>query len=172
MIQLLVEAVLAAITWSNHCLYDFIRLSYFCPLFFTRLIQFFEVCEHLFTLFRSTEFQLVWGLDFDWTSATPWIFSFSGILFYLLVFLGSLSCCMTQYLPSFSYRTHGVTFDPRILWYTEELMVDSMTARCSGPVVAKQVQIITPPPPCLTFDMRCFCWYAVFGFHQMWRCSL
>lgn len=33
-----------------------------------------------------------------------------------------------------------------------------MTKRCPGPVVGKQVQIINPPPPCLTsvcVDMQC-----------------
>lgn len=29
-------------------------------------------------------------------------------------------------------------------------MHDLMTARCTGPVITKQAQIITPPPPCLT----------------------
>jgi len=32
------------------------------------------------------------------------------------------------------------------------------------PVAAKQAQIISPPPPCLTVGMRCLCWYAVFVF--------
>uniref|UniRef100_A0A3Q4HRL2 Phospholipase A2 receptor 1 n=1 Tax=Neolamprologus brichardi TaxID=32507 RepID=A0A3Q4HRL2_NEOBR len=38
----------------------------------------------------------------------------------------------------------------RTLWFTEEFMVDSMTARCPGPVTANRGQIITPPPHCLT----------------------
>ena len=56
--------------------------------------------------------------------------------------------------PSFSCQTDGLTFDSRILGYTEELMV---TARCQGPVAVKQAQIISPPPPCLTVGMRCLC---------------
>jgi len=63
----------------------------------------------------------------------------------------------------------GLTFDSRILWYTEEFMVKSVTAGFPGPVAAKQAQIITSY---LTVGMRCFCWYAVFGFHQMWCCAL
>lgn len=30
-----------------------------------------------------------------------------------------------------------------------------MTARCLGPVAAKQDQMIISPPPCLTVEMRC-----------------
>uniref|UniRef100_A0A3P9BP32 receptor protein-tyrosine kinase n=1 Tax=Maylandia zebra TaxID=106582 RepID=A0A3P9BP32_9CICH len=45
----------------------------------------------------------------------------------------------------------------KILWYTWEFMVDSMTAKCPSPVAAKQAQIITPPPLCLTLGMRCLC---------------
>jgi len=33
-------------------------------------------------------------------------------------------------------------------------MVDSMTARCPGPVAAEQAQIISPPPLCLTVGIR------------------
>lgn len=35
-----------------------------------------------------------------------------------------------------------------------------MSARCSGPMVAKQVQIITPPPS-LTVGMKYSCWHGV-----------
>ena len=73
---------------------------------------------------------------------------------------------------------HSVVFafylipDSRLLWYPEEFMVDSMTARCPDPVAAEQAQIISPPPPCLTVGMRCLCWYAVFGFLQTCCCAL
>jgi len=53
---------------------------------------------------------------------------------------------MSQFQPSFSCGTDGLTFDSRILWYPEEFMVDS-----TGPVAAEQAQIISPPPP-LMFD--------------------
>ena len=36
------------------------------------------------------------------------------------------------------------------LWYTEEFMVDSITARCPGPVAAEQAQITSTPPLLLT----------------------
>ena len=38
------------------------------------------------------------------------------------------------------------TFDSKLLWYTEEFMVSSMTARCVAPVAAKQHQVITSSP--------------------------
>jgi len=41
-----------------------------------------------------------------------------------------------QFRPSFSCLTDGLTFDSRILW--DEFMVNSMTARCPGPVAANQ----------------------------------
>ncbi|MEQ2233640.1 hypothetical protein ILYODFUR_023840 [Ilyodon furcidens] len=53
---------------------------------------------------------------------------------------------MTQFGPSFSWRTDGFTLT---LQYFEEIMVYSMTSRCPGPVAAEQAHIITPPPPCL-----------------------
>ncbi len=65
-------------------------------------------------------------------------FLFSRSVVDFLVCLGSLSCCITQSWPSFSCQTDVLTFDSRILWYTEEFMVDSMTLRCPGPVATKQ----------------------------------
>ncbi len=53
--------------------------------------------------------------------------------------LGSLSCCMTRYWLSYSCWTDVLTFDSRILWYTEEFMVDSMTVRCPGPVATSPI---------------------------------
>ena len=47
---------------------------------------------------------------------------------------GIVDLLMTQFQPSFSCRTDGLTFDSRILWCTEEFMVDSITARCPGPL--------------------------------------
>ena len=80
---------------------------------------------------------------------------FSHFVVDLLVCLRSLSCCMTQFQPSFSCWADGLTFDSKILWYAEEFMADSMTAKCPGYAVAKQVQVITPSPLCLAADMRC-----------------
>jgi len=65
-----------------------------------------------------------------------------------------------------------ITSGSRILWYTEEFMLDSMTARCPDPVVVKQAQIISPPPPYLTVGTRCLCQHAVFGFLQTCCCAL
>jgi len=113
---------------------------------------------------HTTGFQWGWVLDFDWTIATPWFFPFSDILLYI--------CCCDwdhcldawQLQLSFSCWRDGLTFDSRIFWYTEEFIVDTMTARCPGPVGVDQYQIISPPPLCLTVCMRCLWWYAVFGF--------
>lgn len=43
-------------------------------------------------------------------------------------------------------------------------MCDSVTTAWLGPAVAKQVQIIFPPLPCLKVATRCLRWYAVFWF--------
>lgn len=77
----------------------------------------------------------------------------------LLLCLVSLSCCMTQFGPRFSYQTD----DLRIFWYTKKVTVDSMTAGCLDPVAAKQAEIIIAPSPCLTVDWRCLCWYVCFS---------
>jgi len=45
-----------------------------------------------------------------------------------------------------------------------------LTARCPGPVAAKQTQIISPSPPCLVVDMSCADMTG-FGFLQRWHCA-
>lgn len=70
----------------------------------------------------------------------------------LQVCLGSLSCCMTQFQLSLSWKPASHL----TLWYTE-FMADLITVRCSGPVPAEQAQIITLPLPCLTVGV-CLCW--------------
>lgn len=52
-------------------------------------------------------------------------------------------------------QTDGLTFDHRALSYTDEFIVDSVTQRCSEPVVAKQAQILHIPPPFLTVGVTC-----------------
>lgn len=87
--------------------------------------------------------------DLDWVIAC-WFF-FSHPVVDLLLSLELLSCCTIQSQPSFSCCTGGLTFDSGILCYTEKFMVDSIAGR------PKQAQIIIPPPPCLTADMKCLC---------------
>lgn len=53
---------------------------------------------------------------------------------------------MSQFGPSF--HTDGRTFYLRELWHAEEFMVDSLTARCPGPMAAIRDQIISPPSLC------------------------
>lgn len=57
--------------------------------------------------------------------------------FCLLVYLGSLSCCMAQFGLSFTCWTHGLLLDSKIIRYTEEFMVDSVSEWCPGPVAEK-----------------------------------
>ena len=74
----------------------------------------------------------------------------------LLLCLGSLSCCMIHFQSSFSCQTDGLTFDSRILCYTEEFVT-------SGCITSPNHDL---PPPCLTVGTRYLCWYDVFVFHQ------
>lgn len=53
-------------------------------------------------------------------------------------------------------------FGSRVLQYTDESRAKLISGRCPGPVVAKQAQIISPPPPCLT------AFYVVFVQIQTW----
>lgn len=48
--------------------------------------------------------------------------------YFRLLWLGSSSCCMTQFQSSFSFHTDGLTFGSRILWYMKEFPVDSVDA--------------------------------------------
>lgn len=75
----------------------------------------------------------------------------------LLVCLGLLSCCMAKFRSSFSRLRECLTFDSRLCWYIDEFMVDSMTARCPGRVIAKQGQIIIPPLLCWSCKLELCC---------------
>lgn len=99
-------------------------------------------------------------------------FFFTNFAVDLLPCLGSLSVCIPQFCPSLSFWTDGLTFDSRILLHTKEFIGRPSGPRCPGAVAAKQAQIITPPPPCLTIGMRCLCRSAAFSFHQTWHYAL
>lgn len=70
---------------------------------------------------------------------------------------------MTQCRPNFSSETNGFISGSRIISYTEEFMVNSMTAGCLGPMASKQVQINSPPPPCLTIGVKLVSVWAGWG---------
>lgn len=92
-----------------------------------------------------------WGLD--WAIETPWLFSFF--------------CCMTNFWTNFTCQTDKVTSDFRILLYTEESMVNSMTARYPSPVDSKQEQITTPQLAYSTVGMRwAYLLWLVFARHD------
>ncbi len=84
MIQLPVDPLLAAITWSNNFLYDFISLSHRSGGILAHsslqrcssLLRFEGIC--LYTAL-TIWFQSGWGLDYDWAIAEPWLIS-SAIL--------------------------------------------------------------------------------------------
>lgn len=85
--------------------------------------QFTEVCEH--SLMHSSFKVPITTIHLGWSVTSTGSFpSFVD----LLLCLQSLSYCMTKCWLSFSCQPHGLTFDSRILWYTE-FMVDSVTAQ-------------------------------------------
>lgn len=46
------------------------------------------------------------------------------------------------------------------------MMVNLMTPVCPGPLAAKQAQIISRPPPCLTAEIKRLNLHALFAFSQ------
>lgn len=76
--------------------------------------------------------QLSEGLDFDLTAAALTLLIFRESVVDLLLCMRSSSCSMSQFQPSFSCHTDGLTLDSSILWYTEEFMTDQVTARCAN----------------------------------------
>ncbi len=139
-IQLPVDPLLAAITWSNHFLIDFISFSHWsvglCPtLVYNVAPVYWGLWVFVYAQLSPHGFSQdeLWTLTGLLQPLDSFIFSRSVVD--LLGCLGSLSRCMTQFWPNFSCRMDVLVFDCRILWYTEEFMVDSMTVRCSGPVV-------------------------------------
>lgn len=95
MLQLIVDLPLAAISWSNCFLCDFI--------FLTVLLQFTEVCKHLF-MHSSLEvprqiFSQDWkSLDFDRAIARFWVLSFSANLLHI--------CCWIEIWPNLNFDQH------------------------------------------------------------------
>ncbi|MEQ2212416.1 hypothetical protein XENOCAPTIV_030422 [Xenoophorus captivus] len=61
---------------------------------------------------------------------------------------------MVRFGSSFRCRTDGLTLDSRILCYTEEIMVHSMTARSPGPVAAELAQTMNAPPSSFIVNER------------------
>jgi len=100
------------------------------------------------------------------------LFFFSHSVVDLLVFLGSLSCCMTNQ-PSFTCQTDGFTFDSRILWYTDRVV----HGRLNDCKVPRWMQNKPQSPPLCHHDwwtvgMRLLCWNGVFGLCQTWHYAL
>lgn len=46
------------------------------------------------------------------------------------------------------------------------MMVNSVTGVCPGPLAAKQAQLISRPPPCLTAEIKGLSLHAMFAFSQ------
>ena len=169
------EPPLGAITWSNNFLYNFISLPHHCGeiLVHTSWQQCFSsltlvgICLHtaLLKSHQTISIGLRSGLWLGHCN-TLILFFFSHSVVDLLVHLGSLSCCVTHFQPSFNCQSHGLAFYSRILWCLEEFIVDVIIVRHPGSVAAKQAQMINPPPPCLTVGKRRLFIYAVFGFQQ------
>ena len=71
-------------------------------------------------------------------------------------FAGVLKIVPLHNWPTFNYWTHYLAFVARVLWCSEEFMVDSVTVRCQGSVTVNKHNMNTPPPPCFRVAMRCF----------------
>ena len=151
--------------WSNYFLFGVIRHSRYdfgeilacssvqCCFSSLRLAG-IRLCTALLRSHHSISIRLRSGLWLDhFNTLILFFFRHSGVD--LLIFLGSLSCCMTQPL---AVRHDGLKFDSRILRFTDMFIKYSMSARCPSSVEAKQAQIFSPPPPCITADSwRCLC---------------
>lgn len=82
---------------------------------------------------------------YKWRNFVSFFSSLRFVGFHLctaLIHCFSLICCCAwgQFQTSFSCETDIYTFDYGQLWYTEEFMVKSITARCPGPLSPKQAQ--------------------------------
>lgn len=95
------------------------------------------------------------------------------LLFFLTILL-QIYCCIWDHCPvAYSSLGQDLAVGQMASHLTlEEFMVDSVTARCTSPLTAKQAQIVASLPPCLRDELRCLCWYALSNFLQMWFCAL
>ena len=88
------------------------------------------------------------------------------------VCLGSLSCCRSHPLFSFSFFTDGGMFASRICWYLVESILPSTRTVFPVPLAATQPQSMMDPPPCLTVGKVFFSWNAAPFFLQTYLCWL
>lgn len=84
--------------------------------------------------------------------------------------LGMIVLLQTISIQLLTMWTDSLEFYSWLLWYTEELMLNSVISRC--PVAAQQAWNRHPSTFVLTVGTRCLCWYAVLGFCQMCHCAL
>lgn len=113
-----------------------------------QFLQLIEVCEnsfmHMCCLDPAMAFKKYWA---------SWAFTFSAIL----LFVPALDIIVLLHDPIFGLVL-AVTWphiDSKIFYYTEEFIVNSVTAKSSGPGY-RQAQIITPKPPLLTVVWVCY----------------
>lgn len=134
------EALLASITWKNvfnrsssasHIVLEKCWPARLC-LSSLRFEGIYFMHNSLNMLAQHLYWVEVWTLT---QSFIFFFFSYSDVNF--LVCLESLSCCMTQFQPSLSCRTNGLTFVWRIFWTKVEFIIVSVTAGFPGPVAAK-----------------------------------
>lgn len=79
-----------------------------------------------------------------WLSSALWLDRCSSLI--LLIFSLSVGDLLLLGIIVLLLTPFGFTFDSRILWFTEEFTVNSITASRPRPVAAKWGRIISPPP--------------------------
>lgn len=116
------------------------------PIFFKTLLHFIEVWQA-----HSS------GLWLGHCN-TLMLFFFGHSVVDLLLSLGKLSCCITQFEKSFSCQKDGLIFESRVLCYTDEFMVDCKVLRSFGCENESKSW-----PLWSTVSMRVFCQYVWFS---------
>lgn len=156
-----VEKPLTAITWINWFLYDSLAYSFLQCCF--RSSKFVSIClctALLWSHHSISVWSLLWGF-----------FSFFKIFCCSFAHvLGMIVLLQTISIQLLTMWTDSLEFYSWLLWYTEELMLNSVISRC--PVAAQQAWNRHPSTFVLTVGTRCLCWYAVLGFCQMCHCAL
>lgn len=145
-------------------IYDYSSLSHRClgsfvfiivGLFLTTLFQFIEDCRLLYCI-STALLRLCQCISIGLSSGLCLSRLNTLILSFISHFAVDLLVCVESWV--------SFTLDPRILWYTEELMIDSMTSRCPGGCKTS----LNPHPSTTVLDGL----FEVFGFCQTWHCAL
>lgn len=148
---------------------NFAHCSFILLFYYNKLVYFIQVCRHLF---RHSSFKVAQHFNqaVAWTGSLQHLHSFilSHSFGDLLLCLGLLSVASSS-CSSVSCLTHKLTFDFRLLWFTEEFVIDVRKMCASLPNKSTSLPLHRHAWR-LVRGVCCF--YAPTGYYSTWHSAL